>query len=131
VNALQLFALLGMLGAGLAGCNSASPPPAAQAAPPPVDPATLGVSAGSTGAKLSEADRRTAGEAQYSAVETGQRKSWRGKQGSYGFVEPGAESSRSEGLCREYSHTIYIDGLPQTGKGLACKAASGVWRIVS
>jgi len=91
----------------------------------------MGVSAGSTGAKLSEADRRTAGEAQYSAVETGQRKSWRGKEGSYGFVEPGAELPRSDGICREYSHTIYIDGRPLTGKGLACKGSTGAWRIVS
>ena len=117
----------------LAACNSGSPPAAPQAAapPPPPDLATQGVSAGATGARLSEADRRAAGEAQIAAVESGQRKSWRGKQGAYGFVEPGPEGARAEGTCRDYSHTIYVDGRPNTGKGAACKGQSGGWRIVS
>ena len=119
------------LAAGLGGCNSSSSPPVVQAPPAPPDPATLGVSGGVLGSKLTEADRRTAGEAQLAAAEAGERKSWRGKQGTFGFVEPGPEGSRAEGTCREYTHTIYIDGRPQSGKGLACRGPAGTWRIVS
>ena len=114
----------------LMGCMSTAPAPAPQPAPPP-DPASLGVSGGAAGAKLTEADRKAAGEAQLSAIESGQRKSWRGKQGSFGFVEPKPESAQAEGTCREYSHTIYVDGRPQTGNGRACRGAAGGWRILS
>ena len=123
--------IAGVFALGLAACNTAAPPPPQAVAAPPPNPAALGVSGGATGSRLSEADRQIAGQAQISAIESGQRKSWRGKQGAYGLVEPGLEGQRSEGVCRDYSHTIYIDGRPQAGKGLACKGQNGAWRIVS
>ena len=83
------------------------------------------------GSKLDENDRRAAGLAQLSAIESGTPKSWRGRAGAYGFIEPGKEGQRAEGVCRDYSHTIYVDGRPQTGKGLACKGQNGGWRILS
>lgn len=89
------------------------------------------MSAGPTGAALSQNDRRAAGEAQLQAVESGAPKSWRGRDGAYGIVEPAAEATRSEGVCREYTHKIYIDGRPKSGSGLACRQPSGQWRIVN
>lgn len=113
--------------AGLAACGPTAPPPvvatpAIPAGPPPV----AGVIAGSLGASLSEADRRVAADAQYEALTSGQRKSWKAKTGTtFGFVEPGPEA----GSCREYTHTVYIDGRPQSGKGQGCREAGGAWKV--
>lgn len=125
-----LAGVSGFIALALAGCSPTASAPPPQAAVAAVDPAALGVSGGPLGSKLDPADRSAAGAAQMTAVETGERKSWRGKQGAFGLVEPGPEATRSEGVCRDYSHTIYIDGRPQSGKGLACRT-QGVWRIVS
>ena len=125
--------LCGVALLGLASCNTtsgdgvgASPVlaalPTVPAGPPPVS----GVVAGPVGSSLNEADRRVAADAQYDALEKGQRKSWKSKAGTaFGFVEPGA----SNGGCREYSHTVYIDGRPQTGKGEGCRQPDGSWRL--
>ncbi len=90
-----------------------------------------GIIGGGLGAQLDEADRQAAFDAQYEAVDTGRRRSWRGPRGSYGYVEPGPEAYRSEGYCREYTQTIYIDGRPRTGHGLACREPDGSWKVIS
>ena len=126
-----LFLKATALAIGLAGCNAkTAPPPIAQSAPP-VDNAMQGFVANPQVASLNERERRTAGEAQYKAISEGQRQSWRGASGSFGFVEPGAESPGAQGVCRSYTHTIYLDGRPVKGAGQACRSANGVWRIVS
>ena len=90
-----------------------------------------GVIGGGLGARLDEADRQAAYDAQYDAVSEGQRRSWRGPHGAYGYVDPGPETYREEGYCREYTQTIYIDGRPTSGHGLACREPDGHWRVVS
>jgi surface antigen len=112
--------------AALAGCAPVSPPPAAApavVAAPAGPPPPAGVIAGPLGAKLTGADRQTAFDAQVAALDGGKRQSWKGGAGAFGFVEPGAEA----GACREYSHTIYVDGRPQSGKGRACRSPDGSW----
>ena len=123
--------------AALAGCTStsqsASPPTAAMAAPagpPPtpetVDPSMLGgVLAGSVGLGLENGDRVAAYKAQAAALESGQRSSWRGEKGVYGYIEPGA----SQGSCRPFSQTVYVAGRPYTGRGSACRQSDGSWRV--
>ncbi len=112
----------------VAGCAPTGPSPAA---PPPVaaapqgPPSPAGVIAGPLGASLSEADRQTAFDTQVDALDSGQRKSWKGKAGVFGYVEPGVEA----GGCRDYTHTLYIDGRPQSGKGNACRQANGTWKF--
>ena len=32
--------------------------------------------------------------------------------------------------CRQYTHTIYIDGKPQTARGAACRNPDGTWQPV-
>ena len=116
----------------LAGCASAPAPeslPIASAAP--VKPALSGVLAASLGKGLDATDQQTAFDAQLTALEKGQKQTWRGKHGTFGFVEPGAASIRVEGACREYTHKIYIAGRPQSGHGVACRAANGDWNFVS
>jgi surface antigen len=90
-----------------------------------------GVLGGSIGAQIDEADRQAAYNAQIDAVSYGQRRTWRGPDGAYGYIDPGPEIYRAEGYCREYTHTIYIGGRPQAGTGLACRQPDGTWRIVS
>ena len=97
----------------------------------PAKPAISGALAESLGKGLDDNDRQIAFDAQLAALEKGQRQSWRGKKGSFGIVDPGAEHTRSEGTCREYTHKIYVGGRPQSGQGLACRQANGNWRFVS
>jgi surface antigen len=113
----------------LAACNGSgnAPEPAARA---PADPFATGVVMGPLGKSLTEADRKTAGKAQYTAISTRKRLSWRGKGGSFGYIVPGAVSGGAGG-CREYSHTIYINGRPGTGKGKACQIGPDSWKIES
>ena len=88
---------------------------------------------GPIGASLSEDDRQAAWKAQIAALDSGQRRSWRGAHGVFGFVEPGAETGNG---CRAYSQTIYVAGRPNRGQGVACKQAGrsveddelGFWR---
>ena len=110
----------------IAGVANASAPPAQAATPETVDPSMLGgVLAGSVGLGLENADRIAAYKAQVAALETGQRSSWRGEHGVYGFVEAGA----SQGSCRPFSQTVYIAGRPYTGQGNACRQSDGSWRM--
>ncbi len=126
--------------AALAGCSTAqsAPPPAAAmaagpavaAGPPPtpetVDPSMLGgVLAGSVGMGLENSDRIAAYKAQVAALQTGQRSSWRGERGVYGYVEAGP----AQGSCRSFSQTVYIAGRPYTGSGSACRQSDGSWRV--
>ncbi len=124
--------------ATLAGCSatgqSAPPPVAASAAapdgPPPapeiVTPDMLGgVLAGSVGMGLENSDRVAAYKAQAAALNSGQRSSWRGEKGVYGYIEPGAP----QGSCRPFSQTVYIAGRPYSGNGSACRQSDGSWRI--
>lgn len=96
--------------------------PAVAAPPPP----SLGVLGGAIGESLDEKDRAAAIAAQQDAVSSGERKSWRGAHGAYGFIAPGPEA----GACRDYTHKVFINGRPQEAKGQAC-LENGEWRVTS
>ena len=123
---------------GLAGCSSVgsgAAPPAVPAAPAqggapetPTGAALGGALGGPVGASLAEDDRTAAWEAQVAALDSGQRRSWRGSHGVFGFIEPGA--SAGDG-CRAYSQTIYIAGRPNRGHGVGCKQPDGSWKMTS
>ena len=105
--------------------------PVAAASPPPLIPAGAalgGVLGGPVGAALTDADRQSAWQAQIAALDSGQRRSWRGAHGVFGFVEPGAETGAG---CRPYAQTIYVAGRPNRGQGLACKQPDGGWKMTS
>jgi surface antigen len=135
-RALLVMVTLGPL--GLAGCSSvgsgaaapAIPAAPAQAPAPemPTGAALGGALGGPVGASLAEDDRAAAWEAQVAALDSGQRRSWRGSQGVFGFIEPGA--SAGDG-CRAYSQTIYIAGRPNRGHGVGCKQPDGSWKMTS
>lgn len=87
------------------------------------------------GAALDDEDRQRAYEAQLAALETGQPGApvgWRNPDsGRYGSIVPGPQYDRRGSRCRDYTHTIYIDGKPQTARGAACRNPDGTWTPVS
>lgn len=93
-----------------------------------------GIVGSEIGASLDEADRRAAAEAEYAALERGSSgvaTPWRNPDsGHYGTVVPGQPFKRQSQDCRDYTHTIYIDGQPQTMRGAACRNSDGTWTNV-
>ena len=70
------------------------------------------------GADLDAADRRMAADAEYRALEfgrTGAPVGWHGRSGRYGDVVAGSSYRVNDYNCRDYTHTIYIDGRPEVG----------------
>ena len=121
--ARAIFAVAAL--ASLSGCatGSAETPPAAAAAVAP--PPYVGLAGGSLGQNLDAADKTAANKAEVAALTSGERKTWRGDDGSYGYIAPAAGGA---GDCRDFTHTIYINGRPVVGKGTACKAGEG-WKL--
>lgn len=110
---------------GCAATNMGAAPPAAAVTPPAPPAPYVGLAGGSLGDSLSPAGKTAANAAEIAALNSGDRKTWRGDDGSYGYVAPGAAS----GDCRELTHTIYINGRPNVGKGTACRAPDGGWKL--
>jgi surface antigen len=87
------------------------------------------------GAAMDDEDKRRAYAAQMQALEggpSGAPVAWRNPDsGRYGSVVPGAAYQAANGMnCRPYTHTIYIDGRPQTQRGTACRNPDGTWTPV-
>lgn len=86
------------------------------------------------GAALDDEDRQRAYAAQVQALEAGPSGApvaWRNPDsGRYGSVVPGPAYQRQGSNCRQYTHTIYIDGRPQTARGAACRLPDGTWEPV-
>jgi len=94
-----------------------------------------GIVGSEIGRSLDRQDQLLAQEAEFEALESGdsgERRRWRNPDsGRYGEVVPGASYRRGAADCRDYTHTIYIDGRPQTMRGTACRNADGTWRNVA
>jgi surface antigen len=137
------IAIWGMAALLVGGCmdggsmSGAAPAPAATTpavAPSlPTGAALGGILGGAVGAQLDEADRQAAYDAQVAALDAGQRRTWRGEHGAFGYVEPGPGpgADSAQGFCRSYAQTIYIAGRPQRGHGLGCRQPDGAWRMTS
>lgn len=98
--------------------------------------AVIGALVGSEiGRRLSEGDEERLTRTTQDTLEnnqTGQTSSWENPDtGHRGEVTPTntyrTESGRN---CREYRHTIYIDGEPEQAYGTACRQPDGSWKIV-
>jgi surface antigen len=83
------------------------------------------------GAAMDDEDKRRAYAAQMQALETGSSGApvaWRNPDsGRYGSVVPGPAYDQAGLQCRQYTHTIYISGQPQTARGTACRNPDGSW----
>jgi surface antigen len=86
------------------------------------------------GAAMDDEDKRRAYAAQVQALEAGPSGApvaWRNPDsGRYGSVVPGPAYQQQGAQCRQYTHTIYIDGRPQTARGAACRNPDGTWQAV-
>jgi surface antigen len=86
------------------------------------------------GAGLDDEDKRRAYAAQVQALESGPSGApiaWRNPDsGRYGSIVPGPAYDSNGMNCRQFTHTIYIDGKPQTARGAACRGADGTWQPV-
>jgi surface antigen len=86
------------------------------------------------GASLDAQDRQRAYAAQMQAVQYGEPGApigWRSPDsGRYGTIVPGPPYQSNGLTCREFTHTIYVDGHPQTARGTACRNADGTWTPV-
>ncbi|HZL31998.1 MAG TPA: RT0821/Lpp0805 family surface protein [Pseudolabrys sp.] len=87
------------------------------------------------GAALDEEDKQRAYAAQEAALERGEPgapMSWRNPDsGRYGTIVPGPRYIEAGHNCRSFTHTIYIDGRPQTARGTACRNPDGTWTPLS
>jgi surface antigen len=87
------------------------------------------------GAAMDDEDRQRAYAAQMAALNDGSAGapvSWRNPDsGRYGTVVPGPDYVDAGRHCRSYTHTIYIDGQPQTARGTACRNPDGSWTPLS
>jgi surface antigen len=94
-----------------------------------------GIVGGTIGNALDAEDRRRAYMAEMQALEyggPGAPVGWRGEHGAYGTIVAGSPYPQGGyERCREYSHTIYVQGRPQTARGVACRNPDGTWNPIS
>lgn len=84
---------------------------------------------GRTGVALSDSDRQRALEAEYRALEgaaVGQPVVWSGRNVS-GKVVAAAPYQVGSQNCRQYTHTLTVDGKDTLARGSACRNGDGSW----
>ncbi len=93
-----------------------------------------GIVGSEIGRSMDQQDKLLAQKAELQALEQGQTGSavpWRNPDnGRYGEVVPSKPYRRGPDDCRDYTHTVYIDGRPQTMRGTACRNSDGSWKNV-
>jgi surface antigen len=91
-----------------------------------------GVVGSEIGRSLDRRDRKLAEEAEYDALErgnSGRARVWRNQDnGHYGEIVPSRPYRRGDYDCRDYTHTVYIEGRPEVMRGTACRNPDGTWR---
>lgn len=80
--------------ASLAAPSPAAAPAPIEAAPIPVPVNYGGFLGGPVGSKLPEADRNAALGAENGAIASGERRTWKGAKGVFGYVVPGPTTDR-------------------------------------
>ncbi len=87
------------------------------------------------GADMDARDRKLAAAAEYQALEygqAGQATPWNNPSNQHrGQIVPGKPYQQGSSFCRPYTHTIYIDGRPEVGRGTACRLPDGSWQTIS
>jgi surface antigen len=85
--------------------------------------------AGRSGVELSDSDKQRAVEAEYRALEgaaVGQPVAWSGRNAS-GRVVAAAPYQVGSQNCRQYTHTLIVDGKDTVVRGAACRNGDGSW----
>jgi surface antigen len=94
--------------------------------------AALGaVVGGAVGRDLDDADRDYAYRAADSSFRSGREASWENPDtGHRGRFRTRRSYQGDDGMCRDFDHTIWVDGEPELIEGTACEMADGSWRVV-
>ncbi len=93
-----------------------------------------GLIGGNIGQRLDDQSRSLALQAEYDALERGapgRPVAWQGNNGVRGSVVPQQTYQVGSQNCRRYTHTIFIDGVPQEASGTACRNPDGSWSPLS
>ena len=141
---LRAAILAGLL--GVSGCATTTPglsmfsrqgeeAGARKSASEMVDAMAGGLIGGNLGKGLDDKERRKALETEYRALEygqSGQSVTWKGSdEGRSGTVVPAQPYRVGSQDCRQYSHTVEVNGTSQTARGTACRNADGSWTTLS
>ncbi|WP_245593369.1 RT0821/Lpp0805 family surface protein [Azospirillum halopraeferens] len=80
-----------------------------------------------------QTDRTRAHSAEQQAVAQNSTVSWNNPQSGYGgTVQPLDTYRNASGqLCREYTHTINVEGRTEAARGTACQQTDGTWRLAA
>ena len=94
--------------------------------------AALGaVVGGQVGRNLDDADRNYAYAAATRSFSTGREVTWENPEsGHRGRFRPRRSYQGDHGLCRDFDHTIWVNGEPELIEGTACETDDGTWRVV-
>jgi len=128
------FAALGLACTALAGCGTTTGTPAPQALGLVSDAGASDTPIASFAASgLSTSAQKRASEAEMRALEfgrTGIPVAWKDGK-SRGEVTPGAPYQVNASNCRDYTHSVSIDGSPAvSGRATACRQANGAWQTI-
>lgn len=90
-----------------------------------------GLVGGQIGQSLDAKDKRSALEAEYRALEytpSGQPVTWRNTRANrYGEVIAAQPYRVGSQDCRQYNHTVFVNGQAQSARGTACRNGDGSW----
>lgn len=93
-----------------------------------------GIVGSEIGRSMDRQDRILARQAEMDAWERGEPGRpyrWDNREnGRYGEIVSGPVYHRGPSNCRDFTHTIYIDGRPQAMRGTACRNSDGTWTQV-
>lgn len=82
-------------------------------------------------ASLDASDRKRALQAEYQALEyspAGKTVEWKNASGTRsGEVVAAQPYQVGSQNCRQYTHTVRVDGTPQSARGTACRNEDGSW----
>jgi len=94
-----------------------------------------GLIGGTIGAQLGPADRSRALQAEYKALEyspAGKPVDWADPDtGAHGEVSAAQPYQVGSQNCRQYTHTVFVNGVPQSARGTACRNQDGSWTPLS
>lgn len=84
------------------------------------------------GQRLDQPEQTRAAQAERQALATNAPTSWSDpKRNVSGQVQPVRTFTDAAGReCREYTHTVNVQGQTQTGSGVACRQPDGTWALV-